>query len=119
MFQDKFYLMNYNKKIFKAISNSQNGDTTSETIFEYCQNGNVLTSAYSGGKVVCGHLIGLVDELGNIEMRYHHINVKGEIMTGMCTSSPEILLNGKIRLYEKWQWTSGDCSKGDSILEEV
>jgi hypothetical protein len=27
--------------------------------------------------------------------------------------------NGKIRLHEKWQWTSGDGSKGESILEEI
>jgi hypothetical protein len=27
--------------------------------------------------------------------------------------------NGKIRLYEEWQWTSGDQSKGSSILEEI
>jgi hypothetical protein len=40
-------------------------------------------------------------------------------MTGVCHSKPEILKNGKIRLHETWQWTSGDQSKGKSILEEV
>jgi hypothetical protein len=27
--------------------------------------------------------------------------------------------NGKIRLHENWQWTSGDLSEGHSIVEEV
>jgi hypothetical protein len=56
--------------------------------------------------------------MGNIEMRYQQVNDLGKIMTGLCRSSPEILKNGKIRLHENWQWTSGDLSKGQSKLEE-
>jgi hypothetical protein len=40
-------------------------------------------------------------------------------MTGICFSTPEILENGKIRLHESWEWTSGDQSKGTSIIEEL
>lgn len=112
-------MINYNNKTFAAVSNTENGETSSETIFYYKQIGNILTSEYSGGRIKMGHLIGLVDEKGNIEMRYHQINENGEIMTGTCFSKPEILDNGKIRLHESWQWTSGDKSKGESIIEEV
>lgn len=108
----------YNNKIFKPISNTENGETSGETTFLYRQEGNVLTSEYSGGRIKYGHLIGLVDEEGNIDMRYHQINDKGELMTGICKSTPEILPNGKIRLHESWEWTSGDHSKGHSIIEE-
>jgi hypothetical protein len=110
--------MNYNNKIFRPISNIENGETSNETIFKYRQTGNILTSEYSGGKIISGHLIGLVDENGNIDMRYHQVNNAGEIMTGICKSIPEILENGKIRLHESWEWTSGDKSKGQSIIEE-
>ena len=112
-------MINYNNKRFKAVSNTINGDTSLETFFDYSQKGKVLTSEYAGGKIISGHLIGNVDELGNIDMRYHHINSDGEIMTGICKSKPEILPNGKIRIYEKWQWTCGDFTEGESILEEV
>ena len=111
--------MNYYNKKFRPVQNSANGETTEETTFEYQQTGNILTSEYKGGHIVKGHLIGLVDENGNIEMRYHQINQKGELMTGICFSTPEIMPNGKIRLHETWEWTSGDCSKGQSIIEEV
>lgn len=111
--------MNYNNIKFRPIQNSENGETTEETIFEYKQNGNILTSEYQGGEIVMGHLIGLVDEFGNIEMRYHQINIKGELMTGICYSKPETTVNGKIRLHEDWKWTSGDKSSGKSILEEI
>lgn len=111
-------MINYHNKQFKPVSNSENGETSSETIFHYVQNGNILTSDYSGGKILKGHLIGLVDPDGHIDMRYHQVNEKGELMTGICTSVPELLPNGKLRLHEIWQWTSGDQSKGQSIIEE-
>lgn len=111
--------MNYNDKKFRPISNTENGETSSETLFHYKQVGNILTSEYSGGKIKNGHLIGLVDASGKIEMRYHQVNDQDELMTGICISTPEILENGKIRLHENWEWTSGDYSKGSSIIEEV
>lgn len=112
-------MINYDQKIFRPISNTENGETSHDTVFVYRQNGSVLTSAYSGGKVIHGHLIGLVDEHGNIDMRYHQVNNKGELMTGKCRSTPEILPDGRMRLHETWEWTSGDCSKGQSIIEEL
>ena len=111
-------MINYNNKIFRPVVNSENGETSKDTVFIYKQIGNILTSEYSGGKIIKGHLIGLVDENGEIEMRYHQLNQKGALMTGICKSKPEILENGKIRLHETWQWTSGDKSKGQSIIQE-
>ena len=111
--------MNYNNKTFRPVSNSDNGETSAETLFKYKQKDTIVTSTYSGGQIVEGHLIGLVASDGTIEMRYHQVNTKGELMTGICVSKPEIMDNGKIRLHETWQWTSGDKSKGNSILEEI
>ncbi len=110
--------MNYNDKKFRPISNTENGETSNETLFHYKQVGTIVMAEYSGGKIKYGHLIGLVDQLGNIALHYHQVNDKDELMTGVCKSTPEILENGKIRLYENWEWTSGDKSKGTSIIEE-
>lgn len=112
-------MINYNGKIFRPISNTANGETSAETVFVYQQTGNILTASYSGGGIKLGQLIGLVDVDGNIDMRYHQVNQKGELMTGVCQSRPEMLENGKIRLHESWQWTSGDFSSGTSIIEEA
>ena len=35
--------MNYNNKKFRVFENTENGETTTETIFEYKQNGNIKT----------------------------------------------------------------------------
>lgn len=111
-------MINYNNKTFCPVSNTENGETSGDTVFLYKQSGNILTSEYSGGKIIAGHLIGLVGENGEIEMSYHQVNATGELRTGLCKSVPEILPNGKIKLHETWEWTSGDKSKGQSIIEE-
>ena len=112
-------MINYNNKQFKAILNSDNGEISAETIFQYKQTDHILTAEYAGGAIIKGQLIGIVDDLGNIEMHYHHLNAKNEFMTGICKSKPTYLANGKLRLHENWQWTSGDKSSGNSIIEEL
>lgn len=112
-------MISYHNKTFRAVSNSDNGETSAATLFHYRQDGNIVTAEYAGGKIRKGQLIGLVDEGGNIEMRYQHVNDRGELMTGVCVSTPELLPNGKLRLHENWRWTSGDHSTGSSIIEEL
>lgn len=111
--------MNYDGKIFKPISNSDNGEVSSEMEFHYRQKGKILSCDYFGANIVQGHLIGLVSSDGTIDMRYHQVNNEGEICTGVCRSKPEISSNGKVVLKESWKWTSGDLSSGESLLEEI
>lgn len=111
--------MNYNNRKFRATLNSENGAITPDLIFHYKQTDHILTCTYHGSKILEGHLIGIVDGKGNIQMSYHQINKNGTLMTGTCNSTPAMLPNGKIRLHEEWQWTTGDKSKGKSILEEI
>lgn len=110
--------MNYQGKTFRSVSNTPNGEVSGETIFHYSQSGNIVTANYSGGGIANGHLIALVDENGALDMRYHHVNLQGQLQTGICHSIPERLHDGRIRLHESWQWTSGDGSSGSSIIEE-
>ena len=112
-------MYNYNNRIFRSVSNSSNGEVNNQTVFEYHQLGNIVTAVYSGGHIISGSLIALVDNKGTLDMRYQHINEQQQLMTGTCISIPEILSNGKIRLHEKWQWTCGDRSTGESVIEEM
>jgi hypothetical protein len=112
-------MINYNHKSFRPVSNTNNSETSAETIFHYRQEGNLLTAHYSGGNIKFGQLIGIVDAHGQIDMRYHHVSTKDELMTGICKSIPEILDGGRIRLHETWRWTCGDLSSGTSIIEET
>jgi hypothetical protein len=111
--------INYDNRTFKSVQNSETGEVSAETRFYYHQKGNVVWAEYSGGEIIFGNLIAKVFDDDSLEMNYQHLNIKGELMAGKCVSKPEILEDGKIRLHEQWQWTSGDFSNGESIIEEI
>ncbi|MDQ3750235.1 MAG: n-acetylglutamate synthase [Acidobacteriota bacterium] len=111
--------INYDNKTFASVQNSETGDVNTETVFHYHQKDNLVWAEYAGGEIVFGSLIAKVTDEDSLEMRYQHLNAQGKLMTGKCFSIPEILADGRIRLYEKWQWTSGNLAKGESIVEEI
>ncbi|GAF04581.1 VOC family protein [Saccharicrinis fermentans] len=112
-------MINYNNKTFVTISNSSSGDTTEETIYFYKQSGNRVSATYKGGYIKLGFVEASADKWGNLQMQYYHTNIKNELITGICVSTPEIMSNGKIRIIEDWQWTCKHFPNGRSILEEV
>ncbi len=112
-------MINLNNKAFITQSNSTTGDTNQETIFLYKQSKSVITAEYKGGTIKSGNLYGTIDKYGNINMQYHHTNLKNQLLTGICRSKVEKLDTGKLRIIEDWQWTCKDFSKGRSILEEI
>ncbi len=111
--------ISYDNRHFHSVSNSPTGDVGSETTFHYHHEGDIVWADYSGGEIVRGSLIAVVLPDDSLDMRYQHVNRKGDLMTGLCKSIPELLPDGRIRLHEKWQWTCGDQSSGESIIEEV
>lgn len=111
--------IDYDGRKFVPKMNSENGEVSEQTVFWYHQNGTLLWAEYSGGDIQKGSLIGTVQPNGELDFVYHHINRDMQIKTGKCHSVPALLENGKIELSEKWEWTSGDCSKGESLLVEV
>lgn len=112
-------MINYDGRRFVSVNNSENGEVSSQTVFEYRQEGVILTASYSGGDIIKGLMIGLVNDDGSIAFRYNHINRNNEIRGGSCNSTPEILSNGRIRLHEKWKWNDKEYSDGESIVEEI
>ena len=109
--------LNLNGKIFKSISNSENGEISTSTVFEYRQKGNIIWATYKGGEIVFGTLSGKIEK-DNLIFNYQHQNLDGVFKTGKCQSLLEVK-GGKLILNEKWEWTCDDFSKGESILEEI
>jgi len=85
----------------------------------YHQNKEIVWAEYYGGKIKRGALLGFVRQNGELEFNYEHININNEIKTGKCNSTPKILEDGRIELSEKWEWTNGEKSKGESKIIEI
>lgn len=112
-------VINYNDRHFRAVVNDESGEVSAQTTFHYRQEGDILWATYRGGEIGLGTMTGTVTADGSLDFAYQHVNIRGEIMTGRCQSTPEVLSNGRIRLHESWQWTVGNCEKGTSIVEEI
>ncbi len=109
---------NLEGKVFRSATNSENGEVGADTVFYYHQKERVVWAEYEGGDIVKGHLVANVLATGQLDMRYHHVNQRGELMIGTCLSTPEFMSDGKIRFKEEWQWLSGDRSSGYSEIVE-
>ena len=112
-------MINLNKKTFKALSNSENGEVNDDTVFYYSQKENIISAEYNGGEIIKGNLIGKQLENGEFDFVYHHVNQDGQLKIGKCISTAILQDNGKIKLFEKWQWLSDDMSYGTSELIEI
>ena len=110
--------INYHGRKFSGITNTPNGQVSGDTVFHYYQTGHTLIATYSGGSILDGHMTGLVHEDGSLDFVYHHMDADGLLKSGHCTSRPEMLHDGRIRLHEKWNWTFGGEGSGESIVEE-
>mgnify|MGYP000938523723 CR=1 FL=1 len=110
---------NYDGRRFRSVSNTPNGEVAGDTVFTYHQDGSTVWAEYSGGSIVRGFLVGVAAPGGELDFAYGHINGESVIRTGRCHSVPEFLSDGRIRLREKWNWTNGDCSSGESVIEEI
>jgi len=111
--------VNLDQRIFVSADNTPNGDANGDTRFHYRQSGDRVWATYRGGPVRFGALVAVGDAEGRLDMRYHHVDPLGALRTGVCLATPRLLSDGRVRLSEEWQWTSGDRSRGRSIVEEV
>ena len=111
-------MINYNGKIFSPINNDEGEGYSAETFFVFRQTGIILTSNYSGGAIIRGQILALVDEEGSMKMSFHHVTTDLALITGTGKFIPEILPNGKIMLLQKWNLINGDLAEKKLLLFE-
>ena len=109
--------VSFDNRQFVSTTNTPNGDCNAETRFRYRQQDARIWATYAGGSVQFGTLVAIGDAHGRLDMRYHHVDASGRLRTGACQATPEVLPDGRLRLHEEWQWTNGDLSHGQSIVE--
>jgi hypothetical protein len=109
--------ISYHNKKFRVVPDGL--DENADTVFHYEQNGDIVTATFEGGYIIFGNLIAVMDDMGALDMRYSYVDANYDLVTGTCHTTPTLLADGRLRLYERWQQTSGDMKKGHTILEEI
>ena len=108
---------NFNNKKFYAVQNSENGTVNSDTIFEYKQEGNLVTADYHGGTIRYGKIIAKLKE-DKLHMLYQCLTTEGELKAGKAIADVS-LVNGKLNLKLNWEWLDAEKKTGTSEYIEV
>ncbi|MDH3358863.1 MAG: hypothetical protein OEM06_15485 [Desulfobacteraceae bacterium] len=101
----------------RVVSTAEGGEVNTETLFEFAQDGSVVSARYAGGKVRLGHLVGTMsDEV--LRFRYAQADNSGRLDGGYSTCEIGRTAEGKIQLVEHFKWESREGS-GTNIFEEI
>jgi hypothetical protein len=101
----------------RALGNTDGGEVSGETIFEFSQEADLIWARYADGRIRLGFLVGTSSGT-QLDFRYTQINHAGATSTGHSRDRIERLADGRVRLHETWSWDSQEGS-GTSILEEI
>lgn len=100
-----------------GVVNTEDGEVSGDTRFQFEQEGERICAHYSGGDVIDGHLVGTFDG-SEWDIRYSQINSEHETASGHSVGTVTLLDDGRVRIEDEWEWESKDGS-GESVLEEV
>lgn len=107
----------FNNKIFYAVQNSENGTVNSDTIFEYKQDGNLVTADYHGGTIRYGKIIAELRD-DKLHMLYQCLTTEGELKAGKAIADVS-LVKRKLNLKLNWEWLDTEEKKGTSEYIEI
>lgn len=100
-----------------GVADSGGGVATTDTIFDYSEQEDIVTASYQGGTIRLGFLVG-TRAGDSLDFRYAQLHTDGSTATGHCVTRLELLADGRVRLNESWAWDSRPGS-GNSVAEEV
>jgi hypothetical protein len=108
--------MNYDNRRFRPVGGRAGEEAR---VAVYHQQGDLLWGEFTGGHARRGVLTGTAASDGRLEFGYCMVLDTGEVITGHCRSTPEILADGRIRLHEQWERFGAQASIGTSFIEEI
>lgn len=112
--------VNLHGRRFVVVENSRAGDAVvGETIFEFEQEGDLVSVQYSGGRVRKGGWIGVIRSDGAFEFLIQHVDTAGCLKGGQGLIRITTFPDGRLSLQEDWRFTIGGDGAGRATFAEV
>lgn len=109
-------MFNYHNKVFVCTDNKNIRDVSSETAFYFKQNGNIVRATYSGGTIIYGEIIGMVNDQGILQAAFNYQNAHSQFHGGTCTLQ---LIDTDNKLHGLWKIAEENAVENEIILEEL
>jgi hypothetical protein len=100
-----------------VVSTAQGGEVNNETLFDFTQDGPVISARYTGGKIKLGYLVGISTDEG-FQFRYTQVDNDDRLDGGYSTCEISRMADGRIRLLEHFKWESREGT-GTNVFEEI
>ena len=101
----------------RVVTTATSGVVSADTVFEFQQQGMVVTARYAGGRIMAGFLAGKWEK-GRLPFRYVQVTNDGAVESGRSVGHVSRLPDGRVRLEEHFQWESKQGS-GTNVFEEI
>ncbi|MEU5694660.1 hypothetical protein [Actinosynnema sp. NPDC020468] len=108
--------IDYDGKRFSPVAD---GAPEESRVAVYRQEGDLLWGEFLGGRARRGTLTGTVLPDGRLDFAYCMVLDGGEVVSGHCTSTPQVLADGRVRLNEVWERFGAHADSGVSVIEEI
>ena len=101
----------------RPVETSIGSVISADTLFEFSQTGEVVSAVYSGGRIVLGTLVGIIDGPSLI-FRYAQVAQDHQVHGGRSECHISMSANGRLQLTERFTWDSA-AGSGVNVLEAV
>jgi hypothetical protein len=101
----------------RPIATSAGSVISAETVFEFTQNGPIVSARYTGGRIVLGVLVGVLDST-RLTFRYAQVHDDSGVNGGRSDCDLSRDANGRLRLTEHFTWDA-DLGSGTNVLESL
>lgn len=105
--------INLDKKKFLLVDNSEKGTVNTDTVFEYSQNGNIVTAVYYGGSIQHGNILATLKGR-QLDMVYLCLTNGGDLKAGKALADITMSKDKKLMLSLQWQWLNDSQESGTS-----
>ena len=101
-----------------VVQTASNGIVNADTIFDFKQEGNLVSASYSGGRIKQGYLIGhLINNVLSFSYCQYRLDGTMDHGNSSCILSKE---NGKLVLEEKFEMNTNNAVQiGINVFKEL
>lgn len=105
-------------KRFNVPHTDAAGVVNHETIFAFRQRGGAVTAQYSGGNILHGFLVGVLDG-AVLTFRFCQMQTDARLDSGASTGQIEFTDDGRLRIIEEFEWQSRPGERGVNVFKEL
>ncbi|MED4226283.1 hypothetical protein [Neobacillus cucumis] len=111
-------MLYFNNWIFVSSTGTAIREIAIGTRFHFENYGGIIRAKIVGENILNGELIGMVNQLGQLEAIFNYCNSDSKHYSGTCSFTLEKIHNKRYKLHGLWVLAGDDTIENELVLEE-